>query len=823
MSGTYTSIGNPSSNTAMWQMNFDEAGFASGFSNQPSGVSTAASTTAAPNFANFDAPGHTSSPANTTTTWNTELSAPSPKNSGGQSPWMRPMPSPSTQRLDQSAATQSSGLPSISTTAPKVHIRSAEECAANPPAAFGDLCSIAPPPPVNVRQKTSVGEGISRTRPGTERKSRMRRHSSMDDSSSTTDGNTDPMASLHQQTPNTRHMVLPGAMSFDLSSPSRTESDTSSPWSAVNNTADGSRITHSELSPAPRSDAASSVSLLDSSLPSSAISMRETHSNIGLSAPLIPDTTTITPPPLRHPAQMQGDGLEQQQQQEPPSDDWTISQQQREYYETQFRNLADNQEVVTGAKARGFFLKSRLPAPELSQIWRLSDVDNDGALNSIEFCVAMQLVFARRRGIDLPDALPPPLVAFHRDCSAATLAPHAVPSPSQLPLLNRTPDPSDSDSDDEANIVTAATSTGSAWQGSTLSTETDGKPSLKPKPSPAGKDRPVLPKRPTQPDIASPNRSSEPGSPHHRSADADSLSSLKPDHKKPTRPAKSATLGRGPVQPLDRSSTGWSQEAGDLIGRQAAPEPAPRVPRRAVSGHHRGGSVGDPRLMASITSGDFPPHVPTRETVSTGSDNRPSHSTVAELGSLLEGRMSETRGHPAKAEDSPKHSSLDVAVHEGSVATAAAELAQALQGPPTIRAGTTPRLGDQRKVQSDTAMSAPGPVINRRPAKKPDRPAVAPLLKSTPAEPAGSGSVEDSYAKVQKTAEKPAEESIYASIPKSQKRAGSQVKGRISKCRDKLLALSALNQELQSELYQARQARLSLQYELERLQAGQAS
>ena len=85
---------------------------------------------------------------------------------------------------------------------------------------------------------------------------------------------------------------------------------------------------------------------------------------------------------------------------------------------------------------------------------RLSDVNGDGALNIMEFCIAMQLVFARRRGATLPDTLPKPLLDFcepRRAVPPLAAAAVAAPSPSQLPLIDQSPCQSDSESEDESH------------------------------------------------------------------------------------------------------------------------------------------------------------------------------------------------------------------------------------------------------------------------------------------------------------------------------------------------------------------------------------
>ncbi|XP_042911491.1 ralBP1-associated Eps domain-containing protein 1 isoform X2 [Parasteatoda tepidariorum] len=93
------------------------------------------------------------------------------------------------------------------------------------------------------------------------------------------------------------------------------------------------------------------------------------------------------------------------------ADVWSITDEQREYYFNQFKSMqSDLKKKISGATAKEFFEKSKLPLIELSKIWQLSDVDKDGALSIDEFCTAMHLVVLRRNNIELPDVLPPSLV-----------------------------------------------------------------------------------------------------------------------------------------------------------------------------------------------------------------------------------------------------------------------------------------------------------------------------------------------------------------------------------------------------------------------------
>ncbi|KAG7467219.1 hypothetical protein MATL_G00150940 [Megalops atlanticus] len=94
-----------------------------------------------------------------------------------------------------------------------------------------------------------------------------------------------------------------------------------------------------------------------------------------------------------------------------PDNPWRITEEQREYYTNQFKTLQpDLGALILGSVAKNFFTRSKLPIPELSHIWELSDVDCDGALTFAEFCTAFHLIVARKNGYPLPETLPPTLL-----------------------------------------------------------------------------------------------------------------------------------------------------------------------------------------------------------------------------------------------------------------------------------------------------------------------------------------------------------------------------------------------------------------------------
>ncbi|KAM4629785.1 ralBP1-associated Eps domain-containing protein 2 [Polymixia lowei] len=121
-----------------------------------------------------------------------------------------------------------------------------------------------------------------------------------------------------------------------------------------------------------------------------------------------------TKPTLEHPAVPRAPSVERLDQRGvadySDEDPWRITEEQQEYYTNQFKTLQpDLGALILGAVAKNFFTKSKLPIPELSHIWELSDVDRDGALTFSEFCTAFHLIVARKNGYPLPETLPPSL------------------------------------------------------------------------------------------------------------------------------------------------------------------------------------------------------------------------------------------------------------------------------------------------------------------------------------------------------------------------------------------------------------------------------
>uniref|UniRef100_A0A1A7WW55 RALBP1 associated Eps domain containing 1 n=1 Tax=Iconisemion striatum TaxID=60296 RepID=A0A1A7WW55_9TELE len=109
-------------------------------------------------------------------------------------------------------------------------------------------------------------------------------------------------------------------------------------------------------------------------------------------------------------------------------DAWKITDEQRQYYINQFKTIQpDLTGFIPGSAAKEFFTKSKLPILELSHIWELSDFDKDGALTLDEFCAAFHLVVARKNGYDLPEKLPESLMPKLIDLDDSAEVPESAP------------------------------------------------------------------------------------------------------------------------------------------------------------------------------------------------------------------------------------------------------------------------------------------------------------------------------------------------------------------------------------------------------------
>jgi len=89
--------------------------------------------------------------------------------------------------------------------------------------------------------------------------------------------------------------------------------------------------------------------------------------------------------------------------------EWIVNR-DRVKWDAIFESLKPVRGKVTGSAAKKEMVKSRLPNPVLAKVWRLADVDQDGALDSDEFALAMHLINIKLDGYDMPDDLPDHLI-----------------------------------------------------------------------------------------------------------------------------------------------------------------------------------------------------------------------------------------------------------------------------------------------------------------------------------------------------------------------------------------------------------------------------
>lgn len=87
----------------------------------------------------------------------------------------------------------------------------------------------------------------------------------------------------------------------------------------------------------------------------------------------------------------------------PRLEEWEI----KKYWEI-FQGLSPVDNKLTGDRVSPVLKNSRLKDDQLSQIWDLSDIDNDGKLDFEEFCITMRLIFDLVNGLQggVPTELP---------------------------------------------------------------------------------------------------------------------------------------------------------------------------------------------------------------------------------------------------------------------------------------------------------------------------------------------------------------------------------------------------------------------------------
>ena len=89
--------------------------------------------------------------------------------------------------------------------------------------------------------------------------------------------------------------------------------------------------------------------------------------------------------------------------------DWIVDR-TRKASDESFKELNPTNGKITGASAKTELIKSKLPNSVLAKIWKLSDRDLDGYLDSDEWALANYLVKLKLDGFELPNTLPEHLI-----------------------------------------------------------------------------------------------------------------------------------------------------------------------------------------------------------------------------------------------------------------------------------------------------------------------------------------------------------------------------------------------------------------------------
>ncbi|XP_030236021.1 EH domain-containing protein 2 [Gadus morhua] len=110
----------------------------------------------------------------------------------------------------------------------------------------------------------------------------------------------------------------------------------------------------------------------------------------------------------RHPFKERPAGEDESGEKDPGSG-WVVERLKPKYDEI-FFSLCPRDGKVSGTKAKEWMMNTKLPSSVLAHIWRLADLDSDGALDNEEFALAMHLIEGKVEGHWLPRELPPHLV-----------------------------------------------------------------------------------------------------------------------------------------------------------------------------------------------------------------------------------------------------------------------------------------------------------------------------------------------------------------------------------------------------------------------------
>ena len=113
---------------------------------------------------------------------------------------------------------------------------------------------------------------------------------------------------------------------------------------------------------------------------------------------------------------------------------YSMSNEAKANYEKLWDTLPKNELTLLGGKdAAAFLAKSGQPQETLKQIWRLSDVSQDGMLDLTEFMIAMHLTMLAKKGNAVPNELPQELLSAAKSASIGNVVMSQPPPARQAP------------------------------------------------------------------------------------------------------------------------------------------------------------------------------------------------------------------------------------------------------------------------------------------------------------------------------------------------------------------------------------------------------
>ncbi|XP_056422656.1 ralBP1-associated Eps domain-containing protein 1 isoform X3 [Hyla sarda] len=503
-------------------------------------------------------------------------------------------------------------------------------------------------------------------------------------------------------------------------------------------------------------------------------------------------------------------------------DPWKITDEQRQYYVNQFKNIQpDLNGFIPGSAAKEFFTKSKLPIPELSHIWELSDFDKDGALTLDEFCAAFHLVVARKNGYDLPEKLPESLMPKLIDLDDAAAGDQSAevgfssspadPPPSKspsMPSLNQTwPEMNQSSEQWETFSERSSSSQTLTQFDSNI--------------APADPDTAIVHPVPIR---------MTPSKIHLQEMElkrtgSDSANPTSPIHVKPQElPEESSSVIFVPVADGYSSSDSYNsdpEEIGNVVTRQrshsgTSPDstaPPPPPPRPHAS-HSRSSSLDMNRTFAATTGQPqtaavaHPPAVPPRPLPTQMSGSHMHRSVDAE------GHISHPSTSPQQIPEQPNFA--DFSQFEAFASCVTEQQAEDAEKPEVVQAEKPAADGIRSakingRVEDKAVTVVPA---NSGKVSTPLAPPPKPVRRRLKSEDELRPEVEESN---QKQGNVTAALASQPSIPRSAGKDKKAIQASIRRNKETNTVLARLNSELQQQLKDVLEERISLEVQLEQL------